>query len=41
MKVYEGKDVRNIAIAGHGDCGKTSLVAAYLYTTGVTTAWWR
>ena len=37
MKVYEGKDVRNIAIAGHGDCGKTSLVAAYLYTTGATT----
>ena len=37
MKVYEGKDVRNIAVAGHGDCGKTSLVAAYLYTTGATT----
>ena len=37
MKVYEGKDVRNIAVAGHGDCGKTSLVAAFLYTTGVTT----
>jgi elongation factor G len=37
MKVYEGKDVRNIAVAGHGDCGKTSLVSACLFTTGVTT----
>ena len=37
MKVYEGKDVRNIGIAGHGDCGKTSLVASFLYTTGLTT----
>ncbi len=37
MKVYEGKDVRNIGIAGHGDCGKTSLTAAFLYTTGATT----
>ena len=36
MKAYEGKDVRNIGIAGHGDCGKTSLVAAYLYTVGAT-----
>ena len=36
MKVYEGKDVRNIGIAGHGDCGKTSLLAAYLYTVGAT-----
>ena len=37
MKVYEGKDIRNIGIAGHGDCGKTSLVASFLYTTGTTT----
>jgi elongation factor G len=36
MKVYEGKDVRNIGIVGHGDSGKTSLVAAFLYTAGVT-----
>ena len=36
MKAYEGKDVRNIGVAGHGDCGKTSLVAAYLYTAGAT-----
>ncbi len=37
MNVYEGKDVRNIGIAGHGDSGKTSLVAAFLYTTNATT----
>jgi elongation factor G len=36
VKAYEGKDVRNIGVAGHGDCGKTSLVAAYLYTAGAT-----
>lgn len=36
MKVYEGKDIRNIGVAGHGDCGKTSLIAAYLYTAGAT-----
>ena len=36
MKVYDGKDVRNIGVVGHGDSGKTSLVAAFLYTGGAT-----
>ncbi len=36
MKVYAGKDVRNVGIVGHGDCGKTTLAAAMLYTTGGT-----
>jgi elongation factor G len=36
MQVFNGKDVRNIAIAGHGDHGKTSLVAAMLRTARVT-----
>ncbi len=36
MKVYEGSDVRNIALVGHGHCGKTSLTAALLYTCGAT-----
>ena len=36
MKVYNGSDVRNVAVAGHGDHGKTSLVAAILHTAGVT-----
>ncbi len=34
MKVYEGANVRNVAVAGHGDAGKTSLVSAMLYTAG-------
>lgn len=36
MKVYTGKDVRNVGIVGHGDCGKTTLAAALLYTAGAT-----
>jgi elongation factor G len=36
MKVYEGKDIRNVGLIGHGHSGKTSLAAALLYTTGGT-----
>ncbi len=36
MKVYEGANVRNVAVVGHGHAGKTSLVAALLYTAGAT-----
>ncbi len=36
MRVYDGKEVRNVGIAGHGDCGKTSLVAGCLFTAGAT-----
>lgn len=36
MKVYETNDIRNVALAGHGHCGKTSLAAALLFTTGAT-----
>ena len=36
MRVYQGDDVRNIGIVGHGDCGKTSALAAFLYTAGST-----
>lgn len=34
MKVYEGKDIRNVGVVGHGHCGKTMLTAAMLYTSG-------
>lgn len=34
MKVYEGTDVRNVALIGHGHSGKTSLAAGFLYTSG-------
>ena len=36
MKVYEGTDVRNVALIGHGHCGKTTLAAAILFTSGAT-----
>ncbi|BDC52132.1 elongation factor G [Bryobacterales bacterium F-183] len=36
MKVYEGIDVRNVALVGHGHAGKTSLAAGLLYTSGAT-----
>ena len=36
MKIYTGKDVRNVGLVGHGDCGKTTLASALLYTAGAT-----
>lgn len=36
MKVYPGTDIRNVALLGHGHCGKTSLAAGILYLTGAT-----
>jgi elongation factor G len=37
MKVYSTKEIRNLGIVGHGDAGKTSLVAAMLFAAGATT----
>jgi len=36
VKVYEGANIRNVAMVGHGHAGKTSLVSAMLYTAGAT-----
>jgi elongation factor G len=36
LKVYEGKDIRNLVVIGHSHSGKTSLVSAMLYTSGAT-----
>ena len=36
MKVYEGANIRNLALVGHGHAGKTSVVSAMLYTAGAT-----
>ena len=36
MKVYEGNDIRNVAIIGHGNSGKTSLAAGILFAVGAT-----
>ncbi|MFQ6082377.1 MAG: elongation factor G [Candidatus Aminicenantia bacterium] len=37
MKDYPIANLRNVALVGHGSSGKTSLVSAFLYNTGVTT----
>jgi elongation factor G len=34
MKVYETPHLRNVALIGHGGCGKTSLVSAMLFDMG-------
>ncbi|MCZ2151618.1 MAG: elongation factor G [Bryobacterales bacterium] len=36
MKVYESNDIRNVALVGHGNCGKTTLAAGMLYAAGAT-----
>lgn len=36
LKTYESKDIRNVALCGHGHCGKTMLASALLYTAGAT-----
>src|SRR5262249_32676629 len=35
-KIYEGANVRNVAVVGHGHAGKTSLISAMLYTASAT-----
>ena len=34
MAVTETKKIRNIALLGHGGCGKTSLAEAMIYLSG-------
>jgi len=34
LKVYEGKDIRNLVMTGHSHAGKTSLTSALLFTSG-------
>ena len=36
MKTYEGKDIRNVGVVGHGDSGKTTLTSAFLFACGAT-----
>jgi elongation factor G len=35
MKVYDAATIRNVAIVGHGGCGKTQLVSAMLFAAGM------
>jgi elongation factor G len=37
MKVYSGSDIRNVAIVGHNDTGKTTLVSQLLFDAGANT----
>jgi elongation factor G len=34
MKVYDAAAIRNVAVVGHGGCGKTQLVSAMLFGAG-------
>jgi len=35
MKVYDTSSIRNVAVVGHGGCGKTQLVSAMLFDAGM------
>ncbi len=35
-KNYAAKDIRNITFAGHSGCGKTSIIEAILFNSGIT-----
>ncbi|HVF57032.1 MAG TPA: elongation factor G [Pyrinomonadaceae bacterium] len=41
MKVYPTNQIRNLAVIGHGDSGKTQLVSSLLHVAGATTRWGR
>jgi len=36
MRVFDSSEIRNVALIGHGHCGKTSLAASLLFTAGAT-----
>jgi len=38
MRVYQGSDIRNVAVVGHAHSGKTTLIAALLHAAKMTPA---
>lgn len=41
MKAFTTENIRNLAVIGHGDAGKTQLVASLLHVAGTTHRWGR
>jgi elongation factor G len=39
MKAYTTDFIRNLAVIGHGDAGKTQLISSLLYVAGATPRW--
>src|SRR4051795_7101350 len=39
MKAYATEFIRNLAVIGHGDAGKTQLLSSLLYVAGATPRW--
>jgi elongation factor G len=39
MKAYTSEAIRNLAVIGHGDAGKTQLISTLLYVAGATPRW--
>jgi elongation factor G len=39
MKAYPTSMIRNLAVIGHGDAGKTQLISSLLYVAGATPRW--
>ena len=39
MKAFNTKNIRNLAVIGHGDAGKTQLVSSLLHLAGTTNRW--
>src|SRR5450755_2314566 len=37
LKIYQGQDIRNVAVVGHAHCGKTTLISALLHAAKMTT----
>ncbi|MGB7068908.1 MAG: elongation factor G [Pyrinomonadaceae bacterium] len=39
MKAFQTENIRNLAVIGHGDAGKTQLISSLLHVAGTTHRW--